>query len=326
MLFRQADSQVVVQTPAKLNLFLEVLGKRPDGYHDLQTVMVTVDLFDTLTLREEDSGQIGLRLGNAGQRQGAAEVARDVPADDENLVVRAAKLLQRRAGTGRGVAIRLDKRIPSASGLAGGSSDAAATLVALNQLWQLHRTPEELHELAAQLGSDVPFFLTPNGAALCCGRGELVEPIRPHCQLHFVIVRPNTGLSTARVFAHCRPSDAPRDGHDLADCLRRGQIGALAHAMHNALQAAARRLNPDVQQLETIFHNLPVLGHQMTGSGTAYFGLCANRRQARHLAGRLRQQRVGQVFVARSQFKCSSEKEDGLGNQRSTNQAHGRSE
>lgn len=315
MLFRQADSQVVVQTPAKLNLFLEVLGKRRDGYHDLQTVMVTVDLFDTLTFREEDSSQIGLRLGNAGQWQGAAEVARDVPADANNLVVRAARLLQATAGTGRGVAIRLDKRIPSASGLAGGSSDAAATLVALNRLWQLHRTPEELHELAARLGSDVPFFLTPNGAALCRGRGELVEPIQARCQLHFVIVRPHTGLSTAHVFGHCRPSANPRAGHDLADRLRHGQVRALARGMHNALQAPASRLNPDVRQLETIFHNLPVLGHQMTGSGTAYFGLCANRRQARHVAGRLRHRRLGQVFVARSQFRCSSEKEDGLGNQ-----------
>jgi 4-diphosphocytidyl-2-C-methyl-D-erythritol kinase len=309
MRFRRVGPSLVVHTPAKLNLFLELLGKRPDGYHELETLMVAVDLIDTLTFTEEDSNEIrlqcsGLGTGKHGSAPNESDSARPdgeregIPLGSDNLVVRAAQLLREHAGVGRGVRITLVKRIPSAAGLAGGSSDAAATLMALNRFWNLGLGVPELQRLASHLGSDVAFFVDGTSAAVCHGRGEIIEPLDVPLGLHFVIVRPRTGLSTALVYKHAQVPTAKKSVHDLAAALRGGQIGVMGRLLHNALQAPAERLNPEVNRLQSVFSSLPVLGHQLSGSGTAYFGLCANARHARSLAGRLKGARVGRVWVA----------------------------
>src|SRR5438094_7646909 len=143
---RHADA-VVVWAPAKVNLFLEVLAKRTDGYHEIATLMVAVSLYDTLEFKEDTSGEIRLRCDHPDLTPGPA-----------NLVWRAATLLQQHTGCHRGAQIRLVKRIPLAAGLAGGSTDAAATLAGLNRLWQLGQSSAELADLGAELGSDIPFF------------------------------------------------------------------------------------------------------------------------------------------------------------------------
>src|SRR5437763_1060743 len=161
---RHADG-VVVWAPAKVNLYLEVLAKRADLYHEIATLMVAVSLYDTLEFKEESSGAIQLHCDHP-----------ELTTGPENLIFRAAVLLQQRTGCRRGVHIRLTKRIPLAAGLAGGSTDAAATLAGLNELWQLGVGKTELASLGARLGSDVPFFFdTP--AAWCTGRGEVVTPL-----------------------------------------------------------------------------------------------------------------------------------------------------
>jgi len=218
MRFRRVGPSLVVHTPAKLNLFLELLGKREDGYHELETLMVAVDLFDTLTFTEEDSNDIRLQCSGLGAGKqgsvpgsfapgGAAQASADaegegIPLGSDNLVVKAAQLLRGHAGVERGVRISLVKRIPSAAGLAGGSSDAAATLMALNRFWNLGLGVFELQRLASHLGSDVAFFVDGTSAAVCHGRGEIIEPLDVPLGLHFVIVRPRTGLSTALVYKH----------------------------------------------------------------------------------------------------------------------------
>ena len=180
MRFRQVGPSLVVHTPAKLNLFLELLGKREDGYHELETLMVAVDLFDTLTFTEEDSNEIRLRCSGLGAgKQGSVPGVRSggspsecgrggegIPLGSDNLVVKAAQLLREHAGVERGVRIALVKRIPSAAGLAGGSSDAAATLMALNRFWKLglgfssfsgwHRTLEAMWP-SLSTGRRLPF-------------------------------------------------------------------------------------------------------------------------------------------------------------------------
>src|SRR5262245_37915390 len=162
---RRADA-LLVWAPAKVNLFLEVLGKRADGYHELATLMVAVSLHDTLEFKEESSPQVQLHCDHP-----------DLSTGSENLICRAAELLRRRAGCECGARIRLWKRIPMAAGLAGGSTDAAATLHGLNALWRLGLSGTELAALGAELGSDVPFFFaTP--AAWCTGRGEQVTPLK----------------------------------------------------------------------------------------------------------------------------------------------------
>jgi 4-diphosphocytidyl-2-C-methyl-D-erythritol kinase len=292
---------LVVEAPAKVNLFLEILAKRNDGFHELETLMVSVDLYDTLVFMEGQSERVTLRCVDAGSQEGTDFAGeKSFPGGRDNLVVQAARLLREYTGVKNGVRIDLVKRIPVAAGLAGGSSDAAATLMALSRLWNLRLSAVELEQLALQLGSDVGFFLSPSVAAICRGRGEKIEPLCLSDQLHFVIARPPTGLSTAVVFRNCSIPDTPRQVEPLAAALRQGNLGRAVSHLHNGLQLPAEKLNPDVQRLRSIFSQQPVLGHLMSGSGTSYFGLCANRRQAIQVAARLRLQHVGRVFVAQS--------------------------
>jgi 4-diphosphocytidyl-2-C-methyl-D-erythritol kinase len=146
----------------------------------------------------------------------------------------------------------------------------------------------------------VAFFVDGTSAAVCHGRGEIIEPLDVPLGLHFVIVRPRTGLSTALVYKHAQVPAEKQSVHHLSAALRCGQIGLAGRLLHNALQAPAERLNPEVYRLQSVFSSLPVLGHQLSGSGTAYFGLCKSARQARSLAGRLRGARVGRVWVSQS--------------------------
>ena len=290
-----------LRAPAKLNLFLDILGKRADGYHEIVTVMVALSLHDTLRFTEESSGEIRLRVHHAARSSRAgAEAGGEVPKGRDNLVVQAAELVRQACGVTRGVTIDLFKRIPTAAGLAGGSSDAATTLIGLNRFWSLNRSRSDLADWAARLGSDVGFFLSPTGAALCRGRGEQVQPLCLPQALHFVIARPASGLSTALVYRHCRPSAAPRPVEPLLESLRQGRLKRAANEFYNALEEPAQKLNPDVVRLNHQFAKQPMLGHQMSGSGTSHFGLCSTRRQALLVAARLRAAGSGQVFVGHS--------------------------
>lgn len=306
---------LVVQSPAKLNLFLEVLGKRPDGFHDLETVMVRTNWCDTLrlTLQDRESfshdcggfpdwlsvlDRIGGRDWPSG-RQNAGDAA-SVPLFGMNLVERAAARLRAHCGPQPAVEMHLVKRIPMAAGLGGGSGNAAAALWGLNLLWKLRLSSATLHGLAAELGSDVPFFLSSRSAALCRGRGELMEPVDVPSGLSFVIARPHSGLATPAVFRHCVPSETPRPATPLVEALRGGSYRGLSRFLHNALQAPAERLNPELAALRSRFSRLPVIAHQMSGSGTAWFGLCRHLSEARSIAARLRAQGVPHVAAVQS--------------------------
>jgi 4-diphosphocytidyl-2-C-methyl-D-erythritol kinase len=170
----------------------------------------------------------------------------------------------------------------------------------LNRLWSLGLSTPELAGLAARLGSDVPFFLCSSSAAICRGRGELVEPLPLPGRFWFVIARPQTGLSTADVYRHCRPSSVAWTAGDLAARLSRGGLRAAAGFFHNGLQEPAESLNADVTRLKRAFARQPFAGHMMSGSGTSYFGLCRSRPQAVTLAARLKAARLGDVFVVSS--------------------------
>ncbi|MFO0954079.1 MAG: 4-(cytidine 5'-diphospho)-2-C-methyl-D-erythritol kinase [Isosphaeraceae bacterium] len=181
MIVRAFDGGVEVLAPAKLNLFLEILGRRGDGYHEIETLMVAVNLHDRLTFTDDPSGAVSLRCDDPA-----------LPTDGRNLVVKAAERLRAATGCTRGASIALEKSIPSEAGLAGGSSDAAATLVALDRLWGLNKTKPTLDAVAGEVGSDVAFFLH-GPAAVCRGRGEKVEPVALERPLTFVLVCPPWG-------------------------------------------------------------------------------------------------------------------------------------
>lgn len=295
---RRSETGLEVWAPAKLNLFLEVLSKRPDGFHEIETLMCPISLYDTLFFRPDDSGRVTFSARAVGQQPSGA-AGDDLPSGSENIVVRAVELLRARAPARCGADVQLIKRIPIAAGLAGGSSDAAAALVAANLGWQLGLSTAELAQSAARLGSDVPFFLE-RGAAICRGRGERIERLAGLPTMHVVVVRPPEGLSTADVYRACRAAAEPRRADLLVTALRRGETGKMDHVLHNALEAAATTLSPWIQRLKARFARFDLAGHQMSGSGTSYFGICRHQRHARRLAGQLRAEGLGRVFCVRT--------------------------
>jgi 4-diphosphocytidyl-2-C-methyl-D-erythritol kinase len=300
MQIHRSTVEITIQTPAKLNLLFEVLGKREDGYHEIESLMCPVDLFDTLCFREEPSGRIELACRWADPAGENGRAGRDpLPQGSENLVYRAVELIRLRTGTDRGATLVLTKRIPMAAGLGGGSSDAAAALMAANLGWNLGLSTADLMGLAARLGSDVPFFLV-GGPAVCRGRGELVEPVTGLGAMHFVLARPPVGLSTATVYRACHPAEKPRSVEPLVESLRAGDVAAAGRLLGNQLQPAAEGLSEWIPRLREAFDREDFLGHAMSGSGTSYFGLCRHARHARRVARRLQSNGVGNVFAVRS--------------------------
>ncbi len=292
--------EVVVHTPAKLNLFFEVLGRRADGFHEIETLMCPIDLYDTLSFREEMNGNLELECQwglAASSRSGSG--FEEVPQGQSNLVVRAVDLIRRRTGTTRGATLSLLKRIPTAAGMGGGSSDAAAALVAANLGWKLGLSMAELAAMAAELGSDVPFFLS-NSSAICRGRGERIEPVRGLGMMYFVVVRPPEGLATVAVYGACRAPKSPFSVQPLLEALYRGDARDAGRLLFNRLQEAAEQLSPWIGKLGQTFAGEVCFGHGMSGSGTAYFGLFASAATARRVARRLLARGLGSVVAVRS--------------------------
>lgn len=297
MRFRQTGPSLVIDTPAKLNLHLEVLGQRADGFHELETVMVSVNLFDTLALTLAPES---IRLTcetDPGFGQGTPP-----PVDDRNLVIRAARMLREMTGVRHGVDLHLTKRIPSEAGLGGGSSDAAAALVGLNRLWNLGLTSEALHTAAARLGSDVNFFLDSTPLAMCRGRGEQIAAAPLKGPMWFVIVKPPAGLSTAAVFRTYRQESAtaPRSATPLLTAVQRGDVGECGKRLWNALQPPSRHLSVQLAMTLDRLLEQKLPGVVMTGSGSACVGLCWNRSHALQTAARLQRMLEAAVFVVQT--------------------------
>jgi 4-diphosphocytidyl-2-C-methyl-D-erythritol kinase len=276
---------VTVRVPAKVNLQLTVGPVRADGYHDLVTVFHAVSLFDEVTVGPAARDSVTVTGEGAGQ----------VPADDGNLAVRAARAVAEVAGSASreapGLAIRIRKRIPVAAGLAGGSADAAATLVACNELWRTGLGQLELAELAAMIGSDVAFTLT-GGTAVGMGRGELVTPALTSGSYHWVLAFAHDGLSTAEVYAaydrirKAASGDAQRPVLDTAlmTALRSGDPAGLGPLLANDLQPAAISLRPELRRTLAAGVEFGALGALVCGSGPTCAFLARSARQARDLA------------------------------------------
>jgi len=304
MYVRHRGTLVEVDAPAKVNLFLEILSRRADGFHELETLMAPVGLYDRVSLAANSTKTLSLSCrwahGVEGYRTRHGAVGggiwEAVPAPEDNLALRSLALLQRRAGVETGADVRLVKRIPASAGLGGASSDAAAVLVAANLAWGLGWSRRQLAEVAAELGSDVPFFLH-GGPCLCRGRGERIEPVEGVKPLNLVIARPPAGLATAAVYRACSPAEQPRHAGPILAAARDGDVVQLGRLLFNRLQNAAERLSPWIGRLQDAFGRLNCLGHQMSGSGTSYVGLCRHASHARAIAARLRATGVGAVFV-----------------------------
>lgn len=271
---------VVLAAPAKLNLFLEVLRKRPNGYHDLESLMVAVDLFDTLELRANSSGTVTLTCDPPS-----------LSAGPDNLVHKAATALREAAKRPElGAEIRLTKRIPAQAGLGGGSSDAAATLAGLNQIWKLGLTRPELLAIAASIGSDVAFFLSLP-AAWCEGRGERVTPEESAKPFDFVLVCPPVGLGTAGVYGRLAVPAKPTSGNAARSAFRAGDAERLGAAVFNRLEEPAFALEPVVGRIRRRLASLGPCGTMMSGSGSAVFAVCRDRPHAFQIARKFQDSR-----------------------------------
>jgi 4-diphosphocytidyl-2-C-methyl-D-erythritol kinase len=273
----------VVRAPAKINLFLGCGERRPDGFHELTTVYQAVSLYDELVARP-GSGDVTVEVRGEG--------ARAVPDDDDNLAVRAARLLAARAGVPADVHLQLDKGIPVAGGLAGGSADAAAALVACDALWGTGASRPDLFEMAAELGSDVPFSLH-GGTALGTGRGEQLTEVLGHGQYHWVLALAEGGLSTPTVYAELDRMRAVGGLHPwgslerVLSALRAGDAVALGTALSNDLQPAALRLRPDLRRALEAGRELGAVGAVVSGSGPTVAFLVRTGAQAVDVAAAL---------------------------------------
>lgn len=266
-----------LDAPAKINVFLEVLGKRPDGYHELETVMLRTDFCDRLSFDLLDSGEILFTCSDV-----------TLPTDEKNLVVRAARLLQSDFGVSLGCRIHLEKQIPHGAGLGGGSSDAATTIMGLNQLWNLGLSTAEMSNIGARLGSDIPFFFWGK-AAICRGRGENVTLLSLTGSFNFVLFCPTVHCSTAEVFKRVCRDSGPRDVASVVAALATGDSRQLAHGLFNRLQEATESFKPELRQFPEWMQKVQpaFLGVLMTGSGSAYFGLSQSRAEAQAAAEEL---------------------------------------
>ena len=281
--------ELVLDAPAKLNLSLAVLDRRQDGFHEIESLMVPVSVSDRLHVQRAPAGVFSLEVTFAGKIgcETGQSLAHDVPEDETNLVLRAARLLAERSNCDAGLTIRLKKHIPSGAGLGGGSSDAAATFLAAVKLWNLDWSLDQLATLSAELGSDIPWFFAGT-AGVVSGRGEQVTPVDGIPAYDVVIACPSEGLSTAQVYAACE-LDAHRRGESsaLATALQRDVLRQALPLMHNSLQEPAQNLAPSVDQLLTDMAKHNALHPILTGSGSACFSVCRTTHEARQLAASL---------------------------------------
>ena len=281
---------------AKVNFTLEVLGVRQDGYHDLRSVVVPISLADEVKLDPGDEVTLEM-VGYGGRR---ATALPDIGGDD-NLAVRAARLMQRVSGRKEGVAITLEKRIPVGGGLGGGSSDAAAVLNGLNEMWRLGIPKPELAILGAEIGSDVP-ALVLGGPVLMEGRGEKVSPITLHPSpftIRLVLANPGVFCSTAEIFkAFADPlPNRPEILYNIHLAMQAGDDAAVARALQNDLEATATRLHPEIGAARRRLEEVGCLGVSMSGSGATVFGIVRGASEAERIARKLSEDGLWAVAV-----------------------------
>jgi 4-diphosphocytidyl-2-C-methyl-D-erythritol kinase len=306
MLIERIPDGWAITVPSKLNLFLEVVGRRPDGFHDLDTVMLAVSLCDQLHIRRVPDASIRLRMqpltGHGFEKLHEQDQAWDIPTDHRNLVVKALEAVRNRLGIVEGLEVDLMKGIPSQAGLGGGSADAAAAIIGGMLAWTNRYNEQDAKQLAAKLGSDINFFLEGNAGksklnnwlARCTGRGEFVEPIESNQRMHFVVLHPPIGCSTQKVFSRIASGlgipFASRDSREILSALKLEDGEKIPKLLFNRLSNAASQDTVWIAGLlEALRSESQVLGCEMTGSGSAVFGIVKNFAEAESTAKSFRE-------------------------------------
>jgi 4-diphosphocytidyl-2-C-methyl-D-erythritol kinase len=276
---------IEIFSPAKVNLFLKITGKRVDGYHDLVAVFVPVALYDKLII---DQAEKGVEVYCNG---------RELPKGQNNLVNRAATSFFKKTGIKKGVKITLIKKIPISSGLGGGSSDAATTLKGLNQLWPNTLSKEDLEKLALSLGADVPFFLLQK-PAIARGIGEILQPIKNFPSLWYVIISPNLMVSTAWAYERTKLKLTKNENQNIINGFEKG-IFNIPDLLFNDLERVTLVKYPFLCSIKDSLMKVGALGALMTGSGPSIFGIFDSAKKAREAGKTLESLNKWDVFVVK---------------------------
>ena len=285
--------QISLKAMAKINLGLDVVGKRPDGYHDLRMIMQTVRLFDRVKLSETRSSGVRMKTN-----------LRYLPTDQGNHAVQAARMLMEEFRINSGVFIDLQKRIPVAAGLAGGSSDAAAVLVGMNLLFHLGLSQEELRERGVRIGADVPYCIM-RGTALAEGIGDRLTPLPhiPDCSI--VIAKPDVRVSTKYVYTHLVLDEQTRHPQidSQIEAIRSQDLGKMCELCGNVLEDVTIPAHPQIASIKEMMLQEGALSAMMSGSGPSVFGIFDDPEKAQRAYGKLREQTGGiQVFLTEPFF------------------------
>ncbi|MBU1487564.1 4-(cytidine 5'-diphospho)-2-C-methyl-D-erythritol kinase [bacterium] len=277
---------IKILAPAKVNLFLEVKKKREDNYHEIETVMQSISLYDTLAFSLDKDVSLDCRY------QG-------IPLDENNLIIKAALLLKSCFKIGQGARITLLKKIPPGSGLAGASTDAAAALWGLNKLWKLGLSKKELTRIGKELGADVPFCLTGK-TALACGIGEIIEPLPSLVPTYFILVCPGLEISTAFIYKSFKLTNRLKSSKNMVLALKERDGQKAGTLLFNRLEEVTFKHYPFLSLLKQKLIGAGASSALMSGSGGTLFGIAKSREQAKEIIRKLRQEIREPVYLVKS--------------------------
>ena len=286
-------NSITLKSRAKINLSIDVLGKRQDGYHLVEMIMQTIDLYDLIEINEKDNDQITIK-----------STSDEIPLDCNNLVYKAANLIKKTFNINKGVEIHIKKNIPVAAGMAGGSSNAAAVLVGLNKLWNLNLSNQQLEKIGLKLGADVPFCIN-GGAVLASGIGEELTPIKGLTKdVCILVCKPDLFVSTKEVYECIDSKDIDKRPNNkfLIECLKNEDTRQLAENMFNVLEGVTVEMHPVIQQIKDIMITNKALGAMMSGSGPTVFGLYENKEDA-YMCKSILEKQFKQTFVVACEEK-----------------------
>lgn len=294
-------NSIILKGRAKINLTLDVVGKRENGYHDLEMIMQTVNLYDTIYIRKTKVPGIRLKANYSW-----------LPTNEKNIAYRAAQLFFEESGIDGGIAIEITKRIPVAAGLAGGSTDAAATLVGLNKLYETHYSREKLMEMGLKLGADVPFCIA-RGTMLAEGIGEELTPLTPMPQTYVVLVKPPISVSTAVVYKNLNINQIKKHPETkvVIEALAEGNVQKIADHMSNVLEEVTIGMHSEIEDIKKDFMKHGAMGTMMSGSGSTVFGLFETREAAIRAAKFFKMyHNIREVYVTTTYSPVPIEKEN----------------
>lgn len=292
--------QISLKSRAKINITLDVIGRRPNGYHDLSMIMQTVNLYDFVFIRKMHAPGIKLTTN-----------LKWLPNDEGNIVYQAAKLFKETCGIETGIFMELNKRIPVAAGLAGGSSNAATTLMGLNVLFETGLDQKELMDLGVKLGADVPYCIL-GGTALAEGIGDVLTPLPPMPDCYVLVAKPKINVSTAAIFQslNIKKIDKHPDNNKVIEAIKKGDIDTVASNMCNVLETVTQKRYPVIGTIKKIMLEYGAEGAIMSGSGPTVFGIYHSKDEAYKAAYKLKlEYLVGDVFITTMYNRQEGEKE-----------------